>query len=196
LTPSGCGYRTLEAVSLVKAWPGSTHNGISGWVGRWRQTGQDAVNRALGYELIENRGTPYRFALYITDKGLAALDDAWPLFADDAYHSTGGAADVGAGDGPMVPQSAEGTGGMIIRVTRQDVEGADRVEDRVNTTVDTSMYGRPRVWMGPESFQTLRKVVDQDGEAWCEVPDEQMEREDRPVPPPAGQRHVPGQADE
>jgi hypothetical protein len=76
---------------------------------------------------------------------------------------------------------------MMIRVTRQDVEGAEHVEGRVYITVDTPMYGRPRVWMGPESFQALRDVVSQDGGAWCEVPDEQMQREDRPVPPEAGQ---------
>ena len=78
------GFRTLEATYLVRCWPGSTHNGISGHVGRWRQTGQDAVNRALSYGLIENRGTPYCFALYVTDKGRTALDNAWPLFSDDA----------------------------------------------------------------------------------------------------------------
>jgi hypothetical protein len=78
------GTRTLEATALVKAWPGSTSNGISGWVGRWRHTGQEAVHRALGHGLIENRGSATRFELYITDKGLAALDDAWPLFSADA----------------------------------------------------------------------------------------------------------------
>jgi len=77
---------------------------------------------------------------------------------------------------------------MIIRVTRQDMAGAEHVEGRVYITVDTPMYGRPRVWMGPESFQALRDVVGQDGEAWCEVPPEQMQREDRPVPPAAGGR--------
>ena len=77
---------------------------------------------------------------------------------------------------------------MIIRVTRQDVEGAEHVEGRICITVDTPMYGRPRVWMGPESFQALRDAVGQDGEAWCEVPEEQMQREGRPVPPAAGQR--------
>jgi hypothetical protein len=77
---------------------------------------------------------------------------------------------------------------MIIRVTRQDLEGAEHAEGRVWITVETPMYGRPRVWMGPESFQALRDVVGQDGEAWCEVPEEQVQREDRPVPPAAGQR--------
>jgi hypothetical protein len=77
---------------------------------------------------------------------------------------------------------------VIIRVTRQDVEGAEHTERRVWIIVDTPMYGRPRVWMGPESFQALRDVVAQDGEAWCEVPEEQVQREDRPVPPPAGRR--------
>jgi hypothetical protein len=68
---------------------------------------------------------------------------------------------------------------MIIRVTRQDMEGAEHVEGRIYITVDTPMYGRPRVWMGPESFQALRDAVGQDGEAWCEVPEEQVQREDR-----------------
>jgi hypothetical protein len=77
---------------------------------------------------------------------------------------------------------------MIIRVTRQDMEGAEHVGGRVYITVDTPMYGRPRVWMGPESFQALRDVVGQDGEAWCEVPEEQMQREDRLVPTAAGGR--------
>jgi len=77
---------------------------------------------------------------------------------------------------------------MIIRVTRQDVEGAQHVDGRIYITVDTPMYGRPRVWMGPESFQALSDAVGQDGEAWCEVPEEQMQREDRLVPPEAGQR--------
>jgi len=77
---------------------------------------------------------------------------------------------------------------MIIRVTRQDVEGAEHAEGRVWIAVDTPMYGRPRVWMGPESFQALRDVVGQDGEAWCEVPEEQVQREGRAVPPTAGQR--------
>ena len=55
---------------------------------------------------------------------------------------------------------------MIIRVTRQDMDGAEHVEGRIYITVDTPMYGRPRVWMGPESFQALRDVVGRDGEAW------------------------------
>ena len=78
------GYRTLEATALVRAWPGSTSNAISGVVGRWRHTGQEAVNRALGHGLVENRGTWNRFELYVTDKGREALDDAWPLFSADA----------------------------------------------------------------------------------------------------------------
>jgi len=73
---------------------------------------------------------------------------------------------------------------MIIRVTHQDVEGAEHAEGRIYITVDTPMYGRPRVWMGPESFQALRDVVGRDGDAWCEVPEEQMQREDRKVAPP------------
>jgi hypothetical protein len=77
---------------------------------------------------------------------------------------------------------------MIIRVTHQDMDGAEHVEGRIYVTVDTPMYGRPRIWMGPESFQALRDVVGRDGEAWCEVPEEQMHREDRPAPPAAGQR--------
>lgn len=78
------GYRTLEATALVRDWPGSTHNAISGLVGRWRATGQEAVNRALGYGLIENRGSSRKFELYVTDKGREALDNAWPLFSADA----------------------------------------------------------------------------------------------------------------
>lgn len=78
------GYRTLEATYLVACWPGSTSNAISGPVGRWRHTGQEAVNRALYHGLIENRGTDRRFELYVTTEGLAALDNAWPLFANDA----------------------------------------------------------------------------------------------------------------
>jgi hypothetical protein len=77
---------------------------------------------------------------------------------------------------------------MIIRVTRQDVESAEHAEGRVWITVDTPMYGRPRVWMGPESFHALRDAVSQDGDAWCDVPQEQMQREDRPVPPANGRR--------
>jgi hypothetical protein len=78
------GYRTLEATDLVRCWPGASHNDIANRVGRWRQTGQDAVHRALYYGLIENRGTATRFELYVTDEGLAALDNAWPLFSPDA----------------------------------------------------------------------------------------------------------------
>ena len=78
------GYRTLEATDLVRCWPGASHNDVANRVGRWRQTGQDAVHRALWYGLIENRGTDRRFELHVTDKGLVALDNAWPLFAADA----------------------------------------------------------------------------------------------------------------
>lgn len=78
------GNRTLEATVLVLHWPGACHNDIASRVGRWRHTGQDAVHRALGHGLIENRGTPYRFELHVTDKGRAALDNAWPLFSADA----------------------------------------------------------------------------------------------------------------
>jgi hypothetical protein len=78
------GYRTLEATDLVRHWPGASHNDIANRVGRWRNTGQDAVHRALGHGLIENRGTAQHFELYVTDKGRAALDNAWPLFSDDA----------------------------------------------------------------------------------------------------------------
>jgi hypothetical protein len=78
------GYRTLEAADLVHCWPGASHNDIANRVGRWRQTGQDAVHRALYYGLTENRGTATRFALHVTDKRLAALDNAWPLFSPDA----------------------------------------------------------------------------------------------------------------
>jgi len=66
---------------------------------------------------------------------------------------------------------------MIIRVARQDAEGAEHAEGRICITVDTPMHGRPRVWMGPGPFQALSDVVGQEGEAWCEVAEEQMQRE-------------------
>jgi hypothetical protein len=75
--------------------------------------------------------------------------------------------------------SAEETGDMIIRVTRPNVKRAEHVGERIYITVDTPRYGRTRVWMGPESFHALRDVVGQDGEAWCEVPEEQVQREAR-----------------
>lgn len=73
---------------------------------------------------------------------------------------------------------------MIIRMTHQDVEGAEHVEGRIYISVDTPTSWRPRVWMGPESFQALRDVVGQDGEAWCEVPEEQVQWKYRKAVPP------------
>ena len=78
------GRRTLEATYLVRHWPGATSNDIANRVGSNRAGGQAAVHRALAYSLIENRGTPRHFALYVTSKGKDALEDAWPLFSDDA----------------------------------------------------------------------------------------------------------------
>jgi hypothetical protein len=78
------GRRTLEATAYASRWPGSTSNDVVNRVGANRAGGQDAVHRALGHGLIENRGTPRRFALYVTSKGKDALEGAWPLFSDDA----------------------------------------------------------------------------------------------------------------
>ena len=78
------GRRTLEAADYVARWPGSTSNDVVYRVGSTRAGGQEAVRRALGHGLIENRGTPRRFALFVTVEGKKALDDAWPVFSDDA----------------------------------------------------------------------------------------------------------------
>ena len=68
----------------MRHWPGATSNDIANRVGSNRAGGQAAVHRALAHGLIENRGTPRHFALYVTSKGKQALEDAWPLFSDDA----------------------------------------------------------------------------------------------------------------
>ena len=78
------GRRTLEATEYVSRWPGATSNDITNSVGSNRAGGQAAVHRALAHGLIENRGTPRRFALYVTSQGKQALEDAWPVFSDDA----------------------------------------------------------------------------------------------------------------
>jgi hypothetical protein len=78
------GQRTLQAAKYVSRWPGSTSNDVVSRVGANRASGQHAVSRALHHGLIENRGTPRRFALYLTPEGQRALEDAWPLFSDDA----------------------------------------------------------------------------------------------------------------
>ena len=78
------GQRTLEAAKFASRWPGSTSNDVVNRVGSNRASGQHAVHRALAHGLIENRGTPRRFALYLTDEGQRALDGAWPVFSDDA----------------------------------------------------------------------------------------------------------------
>jgi hypothetical protein len=78
------GRRTLEAAKFVSRRPGSTSNDVVNRVGSNRAGGQEAVRRALAHGLIENRGTPRRFALYVTSKGKQALENAWPRFSDDA----------------------------------------------------------------------------------------------------------------
>jgi len=63
---------------------------------------------------------------------------------------------------------------MIIRVARSDIGTVARSRGRTYITGTTTEHERARVWMGPQSYQSLRDAVRKDGEVWCDVPPEQV----------------------
>ncbi len=63
---------------------------------------------------------------------------------------------------------------LIISVTNWDVGTMERDGERIYVTGTAPSLGRVRVWMGPESYQSLLDAVRQDGVVWCEVPREQV----------------------
>jgi hypothetical protein len=59
---------------------------------------------------------------------------------------------------------------LIISVTNGDFGTMERDGERIYVTGTAPSLGRVRVWMGPESYQSLLDAVRQDGVVWCEVP--------------------------
>lgn len=75
---------------------------------------------------------------------------------------------------------------MIIGVTRADVGTVARGWGRTYITCTTQEREPVRVWMGPESYQSLRDALREDHVVWCEVPEEQVVKSGTRSSPHAG----------